>query len=398
MMKQAKGKFSISVATKKTRMPFFTYLLIALVLIGFFAVVYYINLPIPGQVPTAASQVQFERATVSTLFDEAAAPDTWTEGLRLGQQAIEVTVASGTYKNQKFQVVNYMGAYGNVDVKQGTKIIVRMDQNDQGQPFIASIVNYDRTLVIVGLLVLFSLSLVFLGGKKGVAALAGLVFTVLSIWYFLIPMIQRGVAAIPATIVLVVITTVISLVALGGLSKKTFSAIAGCIIGVTLAGVVAMIAGMLTPLDGFNMPEAEELVLRAYDSSLKIRGLLVSGILIAALGAVMDVAMSISSAIHELSQHNPKLKATSLFQSGINIGRDAMGTMANTLILAFAGAALNTLVLFRIFDYPYLQIFNSDLMVIEIVQGLAGSIGIIMTVPVVAAIASMLYGHKQARG
>ena len=155
-----------------------------------------------------------------------------------------------------------------------------------------------------------------------------------------------------------------------------------------------MIAGKVSPITGFNMAEAEELVLRSSDEGLKITGLLVSGVLIASLGAVMDVALTITSAIAELKEMNPKAKATELFRSGMNIGKDAMGTMANTLILAFAGASLNMLVLFRMFDYPYLQIFNSDMMAIEIIQGLAGSIGIVLTVPLVAFLGATFYGNK----
>ena len=143
------------------------------------------------------------------------------------------------------------------------------------------------------------------------------------------------------------------------------------------------------------MPEAEELILRSSDEGLRISGLLVSGVLIASLGAVMDVALSITSAINELHEMNPKAKTKELFKSGINIGKDAIGTMANTLILAFAGASLNMIVLFRVFDYPYIQIFNSDLMSIEVIQGLAGSIGIVLTVPLVAGLSAYLFGHEK---
>ena len=147
---------------------------------------------------------------------------------------------------------------------------------------------------------------------------------------------------------------------------------------------MAALVGVLTPINGFNMSEAEELILRAGDGGLTISGLLVCGILISSLGAVMDVAMSIASASHELHTLNPELSAGQLFRSGMNIGRDAMGTMANTLILAFAGSSMNMLLLFQIYDYPTLQIINSDMMAIEIIQGVAGSTGIILTVPLVA--------------
>ncbi|MBF4695770.1 YibE/F family protein [Fusibacter sp. Q10-2] len=348
-------------------------------------------MPQKGAVPTAASQLVFEKAHVSELLTENASPDYWTEGLRLGTQEVIVTIDSGEYKGEELHVTNYMNAYANVDLQQGTPIIVRLDLDTQKHPYVVYIANYDRSFVLIALALIFAMLLIFLGGKKGISALTGLIFTVLSIWFLLIPLVQRGVPSILASILIVALTTIVSLFLLNGFSLKTLCATLGCIGGVTIAGIVAYIAGIMTPISGFNMTEAEELILRASDSGLKISGLLVSGILISSLGAVMDIALTITSAVSELHDMNPKATQTELFKASLNIGRDAMGTMANTLILAFAGASLNTLILFRIFDYPYLQIFNSDMITVEIIQGLAGSIGIILTVPFVAALSSVAF-------
>ena len=375
-------------------MTFMKIILIVSIIILVFMGAYYLNKPLDGEVPTAASQFIFVKAEVTEILTDHAVPDTWTEELRLGMQEVVVTIRSGEHINEELQAFNYMSAYGNLDLEEGMPIIVRLDYDEQNKPFVAAIVNYDRGTVLIILTVVFVGLLVLLGGKKGIAAVLGLVFTISSIWFLLIPLLKRGFPSIPAAILLVALTTMVSLLLLNGFSKKTLCATIGCIGGVTIAGVVAYVVGMIAPINGFNMSEAEELVLRASDDGLKISGLLVSGILIASLGAVMDVSLTITSAIAELYGMNPKAKGRALFKSGLNIGRDAMGTMANTLILAFAGASLNMLILFRVFDYPYLQIFNSDLMTIEIIQGLAGSIGIVLTVPLVAAISAVMYGKK----
>lgn len=372
----------------------------AALLVGFAALLFVLNSPREGDVPTAASQLKFARARVTLVYADDASPDVWTEGLRLGTQQVLVRLESGEFKGTELPAVNYLNAYTNVDLKVGTNIIVRLDYDGSGAPYIASIANYNRDSVMIGLLVLFSALLIGLGGKKGVASLLGLIFTVVSIWFFLIPLLRRGVPAIPAAVALVIVTTAVSMLLLNGFSAKTLCAVLGCVGGVLVAGVVAAVAGNLTPITGFNMAEAEEIVLRVGDTGLQIRGLLVSGILISALGAVMDTSMSITSAVFELHNMNPKVERKKLFQSGLNIGRDAMGTMSNTLILAFAGASLNTLLLFRVFDYPYLQIFNSDMMAIEVIQGLSGSIGIVLTVPLVAALSAAMCGKnppKQAK-
>ena len=129
-------------------------------------------------------------------------------------------------------------------------------------------------------------------------------------------------------------------------------------------------------------------------TDIKIGGLLFSGILIASLGAVMDVAMSVSSAISEIHDKAPELSSLELFKSGMNVGRDMMGTMSNTLILAFVGSAVSELVINYAYNLPFRQIINSYNIGIEIMQGVSGSIGVILTVPAVAAITAFLCNRK----
>jgi uncharacterized membrane protein len=142
------------------------------------------------------------------------------------------------------------------------------------------------------------------------------------------------------------------------------------------------------------MNDAESLILQVTDDGMEISGLLICGILISALGAVIDVAMSIASSVNELQSLNPDLSRRRLFQSGMNIGKDMMGTMANTLILAFVGASLNMLILVRAYDIPFIQLINTDFIVIEVLQGVSGSIGIVLTVPFVAAISAWVYTKR----
>lgn len=361
-----------------------------LLMMGLAAVMVFLNRAMKGDVPTAASLRVFVPAKITAVIFEEATPDTWTEGLRLGQQELEVKLLGGEHKGKVLPVQNYLSAYSNVDVKVGGRVIVRLALDENEEPYVVVVANYDRGLVMGALLLVFAALLVIIGGKKGLMALLGLAFTILCLLFLLIPLILLGLPSIACTIGFVAVATVVSLLLLAGFTRKTLCATLGCVGGTAAAGILAAVIGIVTPLGGFNMTEAEELVLRASEHPLQIRGLLVCGILIASLGAVMDVAMSIASACQELRELNTGLTARQLFQSGMNIGRDAMGTMANTLILAFAGSALNMLVLFRAYDYPFLQIVNSDLIVIEVLQGIAGSIGIILTVPLVAAISAYL--------
>ena len=325
---------------------------------------------------TAAQKRLFAPAKVTAILADNAQPEPWSEGLRLGAQQLELEILRGPYKGAVLQGVNYLSA--------------RLDLDDAGKPYILSIPNYDRGTVLLAMVGVFALILVLIGGKKGVMALLGLAYTLAGVWFLLIPMVLRGAPPIPSAVAVAALTAAASLLLLTGFTRKTLCAGLGCICGVAAAGLFAWIVGKITPISGFNMGEAEDLVLRAGEQPLEIRGLLISGILIASLGAVMDVAMSISSACSELQTLDPKITAGRLFRSGMNIGRDAMGTMANTLILAFAGASFNLLLLFQVYGYPMIQIFNSDAMAIELIQSISGSVGILLTVPLVSLFAALL--------
>lgn len=344
-----------------------------------------------------ASQMVYASAEVTAVLSDNAQEDFQNaEGRRVGDQELEIRILSGDHKDEIMTVTNYMSALFNVDVGQGDRIIVRIMTDEEGS-YYASVFNYDRGIVLGVFLLIFFALLAVLGGKKGVGALAGLLLTLGCIWFILIPCLIRGVPAIPVTIGVSAVAAAAGLIFLNGYSKKTLCAVCGCVGGVLAAGIAAAAVGTLSPMNGFNMQEAENLILYGADKGLKISGLLVCGVLISALGAVMDVALGIASSVWEMREQNPDATAGSLFRSGMQIGRDAMGTMANTLILAFAGSSLNMLILVQTYDIPFLQLINTDSIALEVVQSVAGSFGILLTVPLVAFISARLMVHCRGR-
>ncbi|WP_097015519.1 YibE/F family protein [Anaerocolumna aminovalerica] len=376
---------------KNLKVKILTAVIMLLVFIGAAII---LNRPDPDDVLSSAQKRIFAFAKVTAILGDNASPDTWTEGRRIGAQELEVRILTGKHKGAVLETINYLNAYYNVDAKLGTRLIVRLDYNDTGELYVVSIPNYDRSSILVIALIAFAILMVLVGGKQGARALLGLLFTLLNLWYILIPLVLKGVSSILATILIAAYTSAGALLLLTGYTKKTFCALVGCVGGVIAAGIFAWIITILTPMNGFNMSEAEELVIRASESPLKISGLLVSGILLSALGALMDTSMSIVSALHEVYEQNPSISKKQIFRSGMNIGRDAMGTMANTLILAFVGSAFNLLILFQVYEYPMIQILNSDMMAIEILQGIAGSVGIIATTPLVSALCATIFRFK----
>ena len=343
------------------------------------------------------SRMVYASAEVTTVLADNAQEDYQNaEGRRVGDQELEIRILSGDHKDEIMTVTNYMSALFNVDVDQGDRIIVRIMTDEEGS-YYASVFNYDRGIVLGVFLLIFFALLAVLGGKKGVGALAGLLLTLGCIWFILIPCLIRGVPAVPVTIGVSAVAAAAGLIFLNGYSKKTLCAVCGCVGGVLAAGIAAAAAGTLSPMNGFNMQEAENLILYGADKGLKISGLLVCGVLISALGAVMDVALGIASSVWEMREQNPDASAGSLFRSGMQIGKDAMGTMANTLILAFAGSSLNMLILVQTYDIPFLQLINTDSIALEVVQSVAGSFGILLTVPLVAFISARLMVHGRSR-
>ena len=347
--------------------------------------------------PDSGRLVYAPAKVTAVLSDNAQEDFENAEGRRVGDQELEIQILSGDHKDEIMTVTNYMSALFNVDVQQGDRIIVRIMTDENGS-YYASVFNYDRGIVLGGFLLIFFILLATLGGKKGLGALAGLLLTLGCIWFILIPCLLRGVPAIPVTIAVSAVAAAAGLIFLNGYSKKTFCAVCGCVGGVLVSGIAAAVVGTLSPMNGFNMQEAENLILYGADQGLKVSGLLVCGVLISALGAVMDVALGIASSVWEMKEQNPDASVGSLFRSGMQIGKDAMGTMANTLILAFAGSSLNMLILVQTYNIPFLQLINTDSIALEVVQSVAGSIGILLTVPLVALISARLMARRKKAG
>src|SRR5699024_7751348 len=234
-----------------------------------------VNRPGEGAVATDASRMVYAPAKVTAVIKDNAAKDyDNAEGRRVGDQELEIRILSGNHKDEIMQVTNYMSALFDVDVDQGDRIIVRIMTDENGS-YYASVFNYDRGIVLGGFLLVFFILLAALGGKKGVGALAGLLLTLAGIWFILIPCLIRGIPAIPVTIAVSAVAAAAGLILLNGYTVKTLCAICGCVGGVLVAGITATVVGTLSPMNGFNMSEAENLILYGADQGLKVSGLLV---------------------------------------------------------------------------------------------------------------------------
>jgi uncharacterized membrane protein len=300
-----------------------------------------------------------------------------------GKQTVELKLLSGDHKGKTIEATSSQSYLFGAKCKKGMKVIAIV--NESNGEFVASVYSVNRGPMVWLMAAIFVAIVVAVGGRKGISSILSLVFTMLCIFFIFLPMIYKGISPILA----------VTMCMVDGITKKSVAAMLGTVIGVVFSGAFALIFGQVTSITGYNVSDIENLVYVGEMTDIKIGELLFAGILIASLGAVMDVGMSIASTLNELKEQNPQMMTKELFQSGMNVGRDMMGTMTNTLILAFTGGSINTLVFIFAYNYEYQQVINMYSVGIEIMQGLSSSLGVIMAVPVTSWIAAFLYSKNQ---
>lgn len=326
----------------------------------------------------------YEKAVVQ----EVTRDNVQSDGSRTGSQRVKVRILTGELKGKVLDATSISGYLYGADCKENMKVIV--STSTSGKISVVSVYSYYRAPIIYAFVGLFLLIIWAVGGKKGFKSAVGIVFTFICIIFLFIPMLYKGYSPFLSAVIVDITITVVIIYLIGGFSIKTLASILGTVIGVMIAGGVATGFGYLAHINGYNVSAVEELVFVANNTNLKVGGILFAGILIASLGAVMDVSISVASSINEVYNTNTNISRKELFSSGMNVGRDIMGANANTLILAYTGGALNTLILIYVYSMKYNQIINMYSIGIEIMQGLSGTIAVILTVPLVSFIASVL--------
>ena len=330
----------------------------------------------------------FEKAKVVKILQD----NLEENGTRVGEQKVRVRMLTGVRKGEELDVTSSSGYLFGAACKPGMKVIVM--QSVAGDSTVASVYTQDREGVIYIFALIYLLVLCLIGGKQGIKGCLGLVFTFFCVIFVYLPLVYLKYSPFWTAVFVCFITTLVTMYLIGGPTRKTCAATLGTLVGVILAGVSAWCFSKASGISGYNVSDIETLMTLWNTNRIQVGGLLFSGLLISCLGAVMDVAMSISSAIDEIYRQNLSLSRKELFTAGLRVGRDMMGTDSNTLILAFAGSSVSTLLLDYSYNLPYQQIINSNNIGIAIMQGLAGSFGIVLSVPFTVLICTILF-HKQ---
>ena len=300
-------------------------------------------------------------------------------------QHLKIEILTGKHKGEVYTVRNTieLAIPYRLIFRLHEKMILQVDEDEEtGKIINLKIYERARDTKVYALIVLFAVALIIVGKKNGLKALITLSITVGLIFGIFLPCIIRGLNPILLALAVCSSATVITLLIISGNNKKTYTAIIGTIGGVIIAGIFAFIAGKILMLTGLGNEDAQMLAFIPQHRRIDYQGLLFAGIMIGALGAVMDVAMSISSAMWEIISVSPDISKKQLIKSGMNIGRDIIGSMSNTLILAYVSTSIPVLLLFILFSNGFTEIINLELLASEVLRAVAGSIGLICTIPI----------------
>ncbi|MBQ3532028.1 MAG: YibE/F family protein [Oscillospiraceae bacterium] len=369
-------------------------IILLLVCAAIFLAGYYFASPKEEKDISASEYSEYEKAKITQVVMDSTEQDETSDGGWRGEQLLLAEVLSGQYKGETLHVSNFVGPLYGVPLYEGDGAVLIISTYSDGA-HTATVYEFDRAAALAIVTVLFVIATVAVGGKTGAKSLAGLVVTLVSLFLVLLPALMKGAPTLPTVFAVCAYIAVVSLAILGGVQKKTVCAMLGTISGTALAMFFGIFSQNLAKIDGLRVPDVEPLLqLRQTGTPIGLSGLLVGGIIISALGAVMDVTMGISSSLFEVSAANPKLGQKELFRSGMNIGRDMVGTMTNTLILAFLGSSFVLILYLYSIGLSTHQLLSSSYLSIEVISGISSSIGVILSIPITAFITAKSLSKK----
>ena len=320
-------------------------------------------------------------------------------------QVLSFRILSGQFRGETIQVNNvWTGrAFGDRVLRKGDVLFLDIPLRDPMNPRIdtVSMREYFRTPFLLYLAGALGILMILVAGMKGVRAILTLFVTALTVLYVLVPLTVAGYNPITIALLIAAFLTFTTFLLITGPSYKLISGVLGTLGGLAAVGVLSVLSQHVMALTGlaqeFGFLELGLALWRTPSShGWNFTGILSAGIILGAVGAMMDVSMSISSSVHEVKQVNPNITVRQAIRAGLNVGRDIMGTMADTLIFAYLGAHMMTMLLPRIefpevgVLYPFLRLVNDEATAVAIIQAIVGTIGLVLTVPIAASVAGFL--------
>ena len=307
----------------------------------------------------------------------------------------EETLFEAKTKNGIVTAGQYADVYDQVDyktVEKGDRVVLTSFDNGSSWTF----AGYDRSFALFIAVFAFFLCLVLFGGVKGLNTILALILTGGFVFAVFLPAVLAGKNIYFWTFATCVMSIATTMVIVHGVSKKTLGAVMGCISGVALCAVLMLVMIRAAKLSGMVDECYYYLSILDIGFSIDLKAVVFAGVLIGALGAVMDVSISIATSLWEIKEKGVDMDVSDYFRSCLNIGRDIMGTMTNTLILAYIGTCLAEVLLLYANNYNLLELVNREVVVTQIIQSLIGSTGLLFTIPFTGFVCGLLFYDKYA--
>lgn len=302
---------------------------------------------------------------------------------------LEVKFLNGPMKDQ---VVIFESDFPNI--KEGQKIYI--NHNIHSGSDVYTVTNIDRVNSILFFVLLFILAIIIFGGWQGFRSVISLGFSFITIFYVLMPILLKGYNPILSSFVIASAILFLAIFFTHGFNKESGVAYGGTMIAVLLTSFLAMVAVKITNLSGFVGDESTYLNMNT-GGALNFSGLLLAGIIVGVLGVLDDIAITQASVVTELFNTDKNLTRRQVYVKAIRVGKEHVSALVNTLILAYVGTSLPLLLLIKTYDYDIQTVLNMESISTEIIRAIVGSIGLIMTVPIVTLLAVFYlknYKHK----
>lgn len=342
--------------------------------------------PIYAQGTASPQEEKKYEAVITAIKEEKAITD--ESGKTRPYQKLEALITNKDLKgktiiieNGKIPAVQFQKYY------QGDKIFIT-DIKDQRGKDIFYITDYVRRGALLWLFLLFLILVLLIGKLRGLTSLIGMVISFAVIFLFILPQISAGRDPVFIAILASMFIIPISFYLSHGLNKKTTSAVIGTIIALIITGLLANFFVNATKLTGFASDEANFLQ-SITQGAVNIKGLLLAGIIISATGILDDITITQAALVSQLKKASPQLSFRDLYFRTMDVGRDHIASVVNTLFLVYTGAALPLLLLFISSPLPFSEVINYEIIAEEIVRTLVASIGLILAIPITTLISTI---------
>lgn len=310
--------------------------------------------------------------------------------IQSGEQICQLELLDGKFKGEKVSGINLLsGSLENDKIySAGDEALVVVSYNDGGITSVTMTDHYrvDKEIILA---LMFVVLLILFAGKNGMFAVLSFVITVLMIWKILVPCYLKGMNPMWVGMGITVALTAVIIFLVYGVDKRTLTAFMGSMLGTVTTCVIGLIFTDLFKIHGAVMSYSETLLYCGYQH-LNLTQIFTSGIFIGASGAMMDLSVDITSAVHEVIQKKPDISWKEAAKSGMNVGRAAMGTMTTTLLLAYSGGYIALLMTFMAQGTPIMNILNYKYVASEILDTLIGSFGLVTVAPFTALMSGLL--------